>query len=527
MSGKLIKTLILTASHVSQGSGLIINGDSPHLPLLGRLADNRHDLEVLETSTGALSSKAQWLSLDRRIIIDAETVKRWRASGMILNQEEPALGDQGAFVLTPPWSSPGSIQASDSENQVSIVFGHDPDAFERLVHLPITNEYFGRGKISPGMSGSPLVQKSLDHDGRGVWVLRGVASRLSRDFTGSWFVSDKTVADLVESYLSGKRGRVDSTQWKLWKDVTYRDYGDGTLETVPLRDNAGSQGRGDGGNQGRGDGGNQGRGDGGNQGRGDGGNQGRGDGGDKSSPIRETLDPGMIYRNQPVIGLEIRYGLAVYADPEALDLIELLHIASNEIKPISKSTDFSELLVKKLLSSAAFTSPDQSDALKAIAEHRPFSVESMMLNDALDLELASKSMPQMSLEKDGSMRFRFNGPMPAKERIDFTLTAHGSLASPSGAQSTSTAFQPIIEVKGSLGGVYLIDLRRLFFVDLSRIGKSANFPWFSVSSQAQNSAVDLELDRASHEGPVLTFKQKNSTRSFEIIFATPGSQIRF
>jgi hypothetical protein len=55
------------------------------------------------------------------------------------------------------------------------------------------------------------------------------------------------------------------------------------------------------------------------------------------------------------------------------------------------------------------------------------------------------------------------GPPPGNEKIAFTLNEYGALDSKTG--NAEKEFRPQVEVKGANGGVYVIDLKRLFFAE--------------------------------------------------------------
>jgi hypothetical protein len=224
----------------------------------------------------------------------------------------------------------------------------------------------------------------------------------------------------------------------------------------------------------------------------------------------------MIYKNQPVIGLELQYGLSVYADSEALDLIQLLQLNPAEVRPLTEKASFRDLLVNKLISSEWFSPLASKETMEAVQQNKAVSIRPMMINHALGIELTSKNMPEVRLEKNGTIKCRLNGPIPTPETIEFTLAPNGALMS----APLNPNFQPMIEVKGSLGSTYLIDLRRLFFVDLSRTGVSADPAWSSVSTDRRTRDFEPELSRASHEGPVLVFRSTNSDRAYEVSFVS-------
>jgi hypothetical protein len=327
---------------------------------------------------------------------------------------------------------------------------------------------------------------------------------MSREFTGSWFVSDRQIADSIESYVSGKRGTADVTHVRLWNGVTYRDYGDGTTEAAPLRGNAGGATRGDGGGSTRGDGGN--------------GSKSFGE----SQVLGQVLSPGILYQDKPVIGFKLPSGAAVYADTDALELLRLQATAKDKLQPIIAGEPVKQLLLNKLLNSPSFEMRTSEKTTDEIKKDTPFQIKAAFLNRTLGTSpqmdaKAPANLPSIAIDKLGDMNFKLNGPLPSQELIEFKLDSTGHLVDPQN-QTAHPRFSPIISVKGAAGGEYIIDLRRLFFVDLSTLGDSHDIPWFRLERKDNQAIAQALIKRAAAEGPVLSLRPKNSNRSFELQF---------
>ncbi len=110
----------------------------------------------------------------------------------------------------------------------------DSDGF--LEKQILGNGYISSSRMMPGLSGAPLIQDlPYSHDlKKNVYSFRlsGLVQGHHRFEDKSFFVGEKDIQTLTQIFLSGKRGRMSQTQWRLHSGVTYRDFGNGVFEVV-------------------------------------------------------------------------------------------------------------------------------------------------------------------------------------------------------------------------------------------------------------------------------------------------------
>jgi hypothetical protein len=515
-----VKTLVLTTSHLSQGEGLVIGGG---VRVLGRLSNNRRDLEVFEVQTGVLSRAAVWLPEERRVVFDRTAIEKFRGSDAIVYQEEKSLGPARAFVPKPNWVMPNTVDAPTLDISFAPLFVTMMEPVNRLLDLPISEEVLGRGEISPQMSGAPLVQGTVDTQGHFQWVLRGVTSQLSRDFIGSWFVSDQAVARLIAGYLNGQRNdpksNPDSTRWRLFKGVTYRDYGNGDSETLLLRDHAGGATRGDGGGATRGDGG---------------GPDGAGGSALAAQDISRLFGAGIVFNGVPAFGLTIAKNRTVFGDRMAFDWIRLARIEPKSIEIVKDGMSLRPLLIARLESFPWFKMLAPVSLKKSVRSGGTFVLESRQ--NPFEVEENDPRVPQLHtllMGDDGFMTFTIDLRHAGQGFLRFKLDPAGRLINEEGG-GVASRFVPVLHLKSKNGQNYAVDLRRLFFIDLASAGVPRTGNWFPLSEFEYQEAARIAFEKAEMEAPTLVVRsltpQASSSESwvlpFTKVFEASASQGR-
>lgn len=324
----------ITSSHVSQGRNFSIDGkiiDSQ--TLIGRLAQNDDDLEILEFANNSMESMAEWDQESSLIILNADKLKKWiEANKKIQNPFVKMTKEDGSFlnnfVLKGDWinSTPQNFSQSYS-HQSQYNFGTNQSNFGDLTYLPIENEIYALASLSPGISGSPLISivkpkllskiknnSFFSHINFSIdqlfsnfnFSVIGISKSAARNLPGSWFATAPSVAHLFKSYLEGTRGTLGETRWHLRNGLTYRNFGNGASEIFPTTYKVGNLTRGDGGNLIRGD----------------------------SSQIEITspfdletwmsfqITPGIKYNNKPILGFRIFNDIGFYVEGNPNKVLE-------------------------------------------------------------------------------------------------------------------------------------------------------------------------------------------------------------
>lgn len=425
---------VVTASHVSQGDKLEILQRGKPLEVVGRLSDNFNDAEMFEVRkfSGNFANDEILASYDDK------TRQFWVLHS--LQMEKNQLLAAGEEVVLPlrigiknnpkewqfynaPHSGLGKWNASaDGKAQPTLGGG----------------ELTSRMKISPGMSGSPLIGTLSDNgitnqyyafENQGKlmfaeFALMGIATRYLCDFDRSYFTRMERVVDLMEKYEQGVRGSVDATHWKQKNGIPYRDLGDGTLETNFLSSVAGGGGSTDGGNT--------------------------------SKAMNPCDNPatyqGIIWKDKPTVAFrmipkdkrENSQPVVVYANLTSVDFIKR-NEKFYEVQPIHEGGPLLSLLKEKAQMSSDHFFLDNANLPRGVY------CKGRFIHPSQDL-----------LEYRGD-HLRASITACGGEQIYFELDKNGALVG-----SGNVTFQPVIRVKAKKSGqVYTIDLRNLFFTDLS------------------------------------------------------------
>lgn len=377
----------LTASHVSQGnSTLFLDGKPiPQDLILGRLANNDEDLEIIEFTPGSLDSIAEWNPKKELIQVDTVQINEWLNHPELVNRSKVRMTDEkrgGNFVLKGEWVT---TQSEPFSQNVDLTTSYENDGklkedWFKLFYLPIEDEIYALARISPGMSGSPLLTNhsprvselnykagedhlanilavvlgdlSHENEDQSHSYVLGIAKSSDRYVPGSWFVTEKSISNILQSYLKGSRNTTNQTQWKMRFGLTYRDYGNGNAEINPASYKTGGFSRGDGGFSRCNKGG---------LGRSDNGGLDRGDSGASvfcslSEAVYESqfwkildITPGVKYNYSPILGFlnEMNLGFYVEGSPQKV-LTYFSSLLSSTTNTISLTSDLRPFLISKL-----------------------------------------------------------------------------------------------------------------------------------------------------------------------------------
>jgi len=500
---------ILTAGHVSQGTGLSVTIQGKTIPLVPgeRLGDNRSDLELLKIDTKALAATsfgellpvAIWTKEIQAFVMpiaanhtsegkrlkkkyDAANPKTLRVSEFaqvpIPGCVDPKVAKklEGWKYKKPlaGWATGGSFLATTGS----------------LVKSAGGDDLIGDVKIAPCMSGAPLLARDMvgvisgepyvgfDEKirvggGGTLQVLTGVAKSLLRDFDHSHFSSAIQIADLVKRYQKGERGRVDKTQWRMRYALTYRDFGDGTQEILPSAQPAGNGRSQSSGNGSGTDGGNGSGTDG--SGKSATGLLGPGSGSGVVSSFeawdRYQITPGMLYEHTPALAFDM--GTVVLATPANLDWLKSQGKQPQKERVIPPNTDLMPLIRRKAKSGI-----------------EPYPFTGMPDGCVMDIFRDPKTLePYVRLEiysiEEGF--FRNKSYMTVLE-LDRFGRKRGS----------DEPFRPIVKVKSPSKMEYVIEITGLFGVDPSALQDDTGY-YASIKNNGPSYAIfSRDLNRVPY-----------------------------
>jgi hypothetical protein len=483
---RMRRDFLVTASHVSQGDHLNIDfGNGQAAKVTGRLADNVHDLEIIEldqsptqplgalaqdsatsklhgagSSLATLSNSAPSLTGTAfqhysRVPHDGDFTDRLRSKMFLPSSSSVSVvkatgvtdsEKDYAFLPTVSWAA---FQPKGREERL------DSEAAKKrgLSQSPFSDEVAGSFDVAPGYSGAPVIRAENNvFFGSGMRI-EGIVSRRNRELNQTFLVSDKTLNHLLSAYLKGGRGWTDETRWKYSGEVgTFRDLGDGSLEANLISQTTGNGLSSDGGNGVSSDGGNGVSSDGGNTNKGQ----------------RTGQPAGMIWKGKPIYGFKItlpskdqtNHTADIYGD---LAAVQLIKSSNSQITPtpIDVNTPLSSILRERLhLPEGPFTL---------------ISSESKGANES-----------PLIIRYDGT-QFHFELKTPAPIKFDLDDRA---------------VLVPFVKVKTADGRKITLDLHELFFVDLSMIRSDERF---TLSESDKQSLIET-----AQKTPLIRFSENDS-----------------
>lgn len=330
-SGTLVqigdKKFVLSDSHLSQGvkdlAIRLIDGSFVDVKLGERLADNNSDLELIEVSGEKL--KPALTFNDGKFSAPAEEKE--------LSDFFPVAG-YSYIAPAVPWVS-GDIHPWYPRERLKKSYGGstlNDNAVEGPREIAGGYETVSDVGIRPGQSGAPML-----HVQNSKIILEGLCKGYNRFYDQAYFSTQNEIKNLVVAFQQGKRGQLNNTRWKFGK-FTYRDFGNGTLETVSQITPAGSIVHGEAGNGAS------------------------GDGGKNLLPELKPQDlhQGMIYEGKEIYGFHVKFPnaklndksveLDVYADASALLWVQKLKDQGSavEITPIANAAPIFAVIEKYL-----------------------------------------------------------------------------------------------------------------------------------------------------------------------------------
>lgn len=466
---------IVTAAHVAQGVNTWITIGSTPLKIIGRLADDRDDIELLQVESPPVPPVARfsWQSRQFEALFASEKngVRQSLLSDLRVHTVEFKKRDGSdpydGFLLTP---------LSD-EGQPKRLAGK---ALTSFGYINLLGQYVANAKVVPGMSGAPLfLRNGFGPDE--YFYLGGITAQYDRYRQLSFFTPAGKIGALVKKYALGQRGHVDEVRWRTALGTTYRDYGDGTVElryrskgvTLPSRFNSG--------------------------------NHTRGDGGDHDSSIGSadaSLPTGMIYQNKVTYAFEVRFPgdndpVVIDANSGSLELLKIL-AADVMVNPLGTEGRFLSVLQKRF----SLDPRANNDPPVELAGRVKTSVPTRTNIASVNLQIgATEARLQILRCTDATVTDSCRWLTLIFDEFGTARCSGCTLVNP------KTVFQPIVSLRQPGDATIVdVDLRTLFFIDPAvtretgrRSFSSTIFKW-QYRNRAYLSIIEAEHDR---ETPVM------------------------
>jgi hypothetical protein len=354
---------------------------------------------------------------------------------------------------------------------------------------------------TPGMSGTFLLEESVN-DGTTV---KGILTQYNYYFRDSYFTEMSQFGSLVKAFKAGSRGNLTTTHWRMKNGLTYRVFRDGYEEANFLDFPAGNGVSGDPGNGVHGDPGNGTHGDPGNGVLGD---PGAGthaeagyddlhcteaelaDGnfkniaelqaallkGIESSPeevfTKYGIRPGMKYKGQSIIGIKAvpkadpAGAFLLYANPTAAQFMSESE-KDYTFEPVPEGASLAEFALAKAKyafkgTPSKLVGGDEA-RLKATTPYYDYG-DIKITKDGVNMEFILDYGHDEPPTSRYSLDMKLTGGARPDKFIPIKLDAQGRLPG-------EKNFLPIVEVKDKLGVPFRVDLRQLYFTDLSQVAQ--------------------------------------------------------
>ncbi|MES2803466.1 MAG: hypothetical protein V4654_13315 [Bdellovibrionota bacterium] len=402
------KIFVITASHVSQGKDLQISKSGQQLKILGRLYDGKTDLEIIEVEN----------SLKASFVVSGDSVS-WTLPKAIPRAK---WIDSYNLTLLNSWVTDPYL-AVDNEFQKTRLSDLYCDLYCYLLHAETL--------MQPGSSGSPMItyippasnwtsplspydeREKIRFYDQEKFNLRGMVIRRERFFSSSSFIPTWRIVTLLKSYANGERTPQNpDNSWALSGPTLLRKSINGYNESAATGLSSGNGVSMDGGNL---------------------------NGLNENNP-RETLSQISAFPTDPANKEMMMWIMAVrhpftsqlinypvWYDPEQYNQLKKFTLALAPQDP-------SNLL-------ALLTSRFKKNAIPQEFEDQSGQAKISIRNSEIHIE------------------FKINN-----DTVQFTLNSRGFLCD----KTCIERFDPIIEVTSKAQRNYIVDLRDLFFVNLSK-----------------------------------------------------------
>lgn len=447
---------VFTCAHLTGGEDTKL-GDRPlSEAFLRRRTDSFHDIDLIEVKpVPGLRPFARLASDGTSLAVDPAALAAWTKNKQRTLDVEPKTKG-AAFALVPSWSQGAAAEGAFPERvrqwSTSDLFTSSEKS-RGLVYHVIGSTIGAPASIAPGMSCSPLIDRAA-----GQQIVRGMGSEFKNKMMGSTFASDRQLLRALKALIDGEIGQVNLTRWHSQNGLLYRTFAEGRAEIVPLGRPAGNGISTSPGN------------------------------GISTSP--GSSDAGTSCEAVSAQDLWKDIGSAPALRWDGQNLIGFLMRAYVESRAILISPNHAGIEFRlKAEPYAQFEGLPLGSPLMPFLDTRyggtgPYTVKAPALGVLPG--------PRLERKNDGLTVTVFGDQ--GRERIVFQLNEFGALTD----SREPKTFYPLIDVKGSKGHVYTVDLRGLFFSDVS--------DWATPVSNADESFDTLEksfTDKAGRSADAL------------------------
>jgi hypothetical protein len=232
--------LILTASHVSQGSDLRISTQGETLKIVGRAADIHSDIELIEVNqpSSSIQPLASWAEDIGYFEVDPNESWNWnriietnRRNGFKSRNPGFIQLDWWEILLTGTdvWSSDEIDSVNQNFYQRFFLNGQDLRTRQDMGWTLGGNERSSAIKLKPGTSGAPILRLYQGKKRPFSIIVTGVATRTQRYSEFSHFSSPDALRELVDQFRRAPKSALSTglkseaeLRWAMKGGVTYR-----------------------------------------------------------------------------------------------------------------------------------------------------------------------------------------------------------------------------------------------------------------------------------------------------------------
>lgn len=510
---------IITAAHISKGAPTEILINQTQLgknQILGRAYDFFNDVEIFEVkidkkfvplaelqrdSQGGLHLITKVTSLDANNYFHFSATNEKLLPSLIVGSQydydSNKVMDHPSFIFFP---AKKYTEYSDNANSLygkfSVLDILQESSYGNTLFTPYS------GLIAPGMSGAPLIQfKKVDN--RVQSVVDGLAIQYYRSGAKSIFTNSAVIIDLIGKYIDGARGAVNGVTWVSAENgSSYREVQlcnstkiANKTRCLSIRESAGIQSKvpsDDGGV--------------------------RGDGSDGKYQLLplETAPAPLMIDNEKIYGFKVssldsrfqNSSLIIEANWASIDYF-IKNRNHKKIEFIKEGFNYVEFFLNHF----SKQNIDNKNYPLTISYNSNPSVAVLISKDKDFIEFKLPGLPLNS--KDGSTSL-------LRDELHFKIDKAGEVTTYDFHQNISikNSYQPVIRVKSYPSNTeYYVDIRQLFFFDVSEVPKNYRFynEKFKLEFSNPNPSIEEVIEASYFRGPIISVSPANQRANSSII----------
>lgn len=520
---------LATAAHVSQGDHLGIQVDGRDVSPINadaRISDGRRDVELIEIENTGLFrplavlnngfSKDSYLGVNLAVSADARSIYYENSEKKVNTYYVGAKYDPIAksaypvksFIIIPSGSYP------DRAENLRVGIGQKAEPLDMIQVSLYGDTLFtpASGRVTPGMSGAPLIQ-SHTVNGKVDLAMEGITIQYLVHGAKSYFADARVVIDLLERYLEkGQRGAINEVRWRASGEALYRTFclkmnGKACLEareSLPhhqgletivteggVKGNAGGGVRGDGGGGVRGDGGNDNRG--------------------LSRRLSGVVpDWRSVIAPIQVGGVDILgFKVTSKRDPTDIFYIEANWAGVDFVESQRNNYNF-ELVDRRFSAIDLFLSHFRRQHPEPVTF--PFEISYRNFPETM----VTVYPDRLELKLPGG-KFVLNDAQHSvvREQIYLTIDQWGRWVHTDGV--SELFFHPILMLKGDHQSDYYVDIRQLFFLDLSEIPRETELHSSAYHLQGMTQTEASFIQANYQKGSLVNIRSTRSAQQVLVV----------